>query len=76
MASSQAADGVRSDQSQGGPFSAPLTGDEQQARQDRKDAVDGASAPDDASQGENFVKSFSRGFSLVMYTLVSESVCL
>ena len=43
MASSQVADGVRSDQSQGGPFSVPLTVDEEQARQDRRDAVDGAS---------------------------------
>ena len=60
MSSSQTADGASYAQTQDGPYSAPLTGTEQQARQDRKDTVDGASAPDDASQGDNFVKSFCK----------------
>ena len=60
MSSSQTADGAHSVPTQDGPFCTPLTGNEQQARQDRKDTVDDASAPDDASQGENFFNSFCK----------------
>ena len=52
MASGGAADGVRTEQSEGDPFSVRLTDVEEQARQDRRDAVDGAFTQGDASQGD------------------------
>ena len=55
-----AADDVRTEQFQGDPFSVWLTDVEEQACQDRRDAIDGASTQGDASQGENFVKTFCK----------------